>query len=66
MKKIEQVKALKAGDVVEVNTRYGGAMKMKIEKVTDKMVFYRWILESGVSGNVMKSTHESIARTMAA
>jgi len=69
MNKVEIVKALKSGDMVEINTRYGGAAKIKIEKVTEKMVFYRWIWtwkDDGVSEYVMKETHERLARNLVA
>jgi TusA-related sulfurtransferase len=68
MEKIEQIKALKSGDVIEIKTRYNGVAKIKIEKITKKMVYYRWVQlwqEDGVSGYVMKNTHEYIAQKAA-
>jgi len=64
MKEIEQIKTLKAGDVIEIEVAYGRTAKIKIEKVTKKMVFYRWFWDwkpEGVSDYVMRNTYEYIA-----
>jgi hypothetical protein len=64
MKEVEQIKTLKAGDIIKIEVAYNRTAEIKIEKVTKKMVFYRWFWAwkpEGGSDFVMRNTYEYIA-----